>query len=195
MSIKKQIPDLYGTYYLRITCHSWLPIFDIVRSYGTVYNWFDYLKKNHHFINGYVIMPNHFYALISFSNTGKNINGILGNGKRFMAYDIVEKLKSSNNELIVKQLFDAVNASDKKRGKLLEVLESSFDIKECFTEKFIRQKLNYIHFNPCAGKWNLADCPENYIQSSAKYYGTGVQGIYTVDNIMQMLDIDLSKCV
>ena len=38
-------------------------------------------------------MPNHLHALIAFSNTGKNINKIIGNGKRFMAYDIVGKLK------------------------------------------------------------------------------------------------------
>ena len=38
-------------------------------------------------------MPNHLHALITFSNTGKNINKIMGNSKRFMAYDIVAKLK------------------------------------------------------------------------------------------------------
>ncbi|MBS1738756.1 MAG: hypothetical protein JSS98_19420 [Bacteroidetes bacterium] len=138
-------------------------------------------------------MPNHIHALISFSNSGKNINRIVGNGKRFMAYDLIQKLKNTGNEIILQQLSDAVNASDKKRGKLHEVFEPSIDIKECFTEKFIIQKLNYIHFNPCTDKWNLSDCPENYMHSSAKYYDTGVQGIYLIDNIMKMLDIDLSK--
>jgi len=58
-----------------------------------VYKWFNYLKQTNHYITGYVIMPNHLHALIAFSNTGKNINKIIGNGKRFMAYDIVGKLK------------------------------------------------------------------------------------------------------
>lgn len=193
MSVKEQIPDLYGTYFITITCYKWLHLFDIAKSYGTVYNWFDYLKKNGHFINGYVIMPNHLHALISFTNTGKNINTIIGNGKRFMAYDLVEKLGNTNNEIILKQLSDAVSVLNKKRGKLHEVFESSFDIKECYTEKFITQKLDYTHWNPCVGKWNLADCPEKYVHSSAGYYGTGVQGIYIVDDISKMLDIDLSK--
>jgi REP element-mobilizing transposase RayT len=91
MSVKKEIAELFGTYFITITCHNWLHLFDITKSYETVYNWFDYLKKNHHFINGYVIMPNHLHALISFSNSGKKINRIVGNGKRFMAYDLVEK--------------------------------------------------------------------------------------------------------
>ena len=110
-----------------------------------------------------------------------------------MAYDIIDKLKKQNNEIILDQLSKAVNASDKKRGKLHEVFEPSFDIKECFTKKFIIQKLNYIHNNPCSGKWNLSDSPENYIYSSAGFYYTGVQGIFPVENIMELMDIDLSE--
>jgi hypothetical protein len=48
-------------------------------------------------------------------------------------------------------------------------------IKECWTKKFLQQKLNYTHFNPCQQHWNLADIPENYKYSSAKFYETGVK--------------------
>jgi hypothetical protein len=61
------------------------------------------------------------------------------------------------------------------------------------TEKFIRQKLNYIHLNPCSGKWKLALCPEDYLQSSAKFYSTGEQGIFPVTHVMQLMDVDLSN--
>ena len=137
--------------------------------------------------------PNHLHGLIAFSNIGKNINQIIGNGKRFMTYDILSKLKEKGNENILDQLSAEVKPSDRKRGKLYEVFETSFDIKECFSLGFIKQKLNYIHFNPCTGKWNLADLPENYVHSSAGYYDTGIQGIFSVDNIMDIMDIDLSK--
>ena len=40
-----------------------------------------------------VIMPNHLHALIAFCNTGKNINKIIGNCKRFLAYHIVAKIR------------------------------------------------------------------------------------------------------
>lgn len=162
-------------------------------SYDAVYKWFHYLKQNRHYISGYVIMPNHLHAPIAFSNTGKNINQIIGNSKRFMAYDIVSKLKEKGNENTLDQLAAGVNPSDRKRRKLHEVFEASFDIKECFSLEFIKQKLNYIHFNPCTGKWNLANIPENYLHSSAAFYDTGVQGIFAVHNIMDIMDIDLSK--
>ena len=192
MSVKQQITETDGIYFITIACYNWLHLFEISNSYSAVYDWFNYLKENSHYITGYVIMPNHLHALIGFSNSGKNINRIIGNGKRFMAYDIVDKLKQKN-EINSDQLSKAVNALDKKRGKLHEVFESSFDIKECFTKKFISQKLNYIHNNPCCGKWNLADCPENYVHSSVGFYQKGVQGIFAIDNIMGLMDIDLSE--
>jgi hypothetical protein len=46
----------------------------------------------------------------------------------------------------------AVEAKDRQRGKKHEVWEDSFDSKICRTEKFINQKLAYIHANPCRGK-------------------------------------------
>jgi hypothetical protein len=195
MSVKLKIAEPDGIYFITITCFKWLPLFTIADSYDAVYKWFHYLKLNSHYITGYVIMPNHLHALIAFSNTGKNINQIIGNGKRFMAYDIVDKLKEKGNENILDQLTAGVKPSDRKRGKLHEVFETSFDIKECLSLEFIKQKLNYIHFNPCTGKWNLADIPENYVHSSAGYYDAGIQGIFPVDNIMDVMDIDLSKRV
>ena len=193
MAVKQQISATDGTFFITITCFNWLHLFEISNAYDCVYKWFNVLKKSGHFINGYVIMPNHLHALISFVNTGKNINTIIGNGKRFLAYDIIERLQETNNDIILAKLSNAVKPSDKKRGKLHEVFEDSFDNKECFTKKFILQKLDYIHWNPCSGKWNLAACPEEYVHSSAGFYIKGMQGIFSVDDIMQMMDIDLSK--
>ncbi len=36
------------------------------------------------------------------------------------------------------------------------------------------QKIDYIHTNPLQERWNLADIPENYYWSSAKFYEKGV---------------------
>jgi ribosomal protein S7 len=89
-------------------------------------------------------MPNHIHALLAFSKTDKNINKIIGNGKRFLAYEIIKQLKLKNNNALLNQLEEAVEMTDRKRGKLHEVFEDSFDIKECSTQKFIKQKLDYI---------------------------------------------------
>jgi len=110
-----------------------------------------------------------------------------------MAYDIIEKLKKKNAANILNQLSQAVTEFDKKRGKLHEVFEPSFDIKECLTKKFLLQKIDYIHKNPCTGKWQLAPSPALYVHSSGGYYEDGVQGIYEVNNIMEVLQMDLTN--
>ena len=56
-----------------------------------VYEWFDVLKKDGYKEIGYVIMPNHLHVMIYFPKPGYNLNKIIGNGKRFMAYEINKK--------------------------------------------------------------------------------------------------------
>ncbi|WP_290506565.1 transposase [Algoriphagus sp.] len=45
---------------------------------------------------------------------------------------------------------------------------------ELFSEDVAIQKLNYIHNNPCQGKWMLAADPVDYYFSSYKYYESGI---------------------
>lgn len=170
-----------------------MPLIEYTNSYHLIYNWFDYLKQQGHSITGYVIMPNHIHATIAFSESEKDINKIIGGSKRFIGYEIINRLKIKNEIVLLEQLSKAVNNSDRKRGKLYELWEDSFDWKECIGNAFIEQKLNYMHQNPCAGKYSLAANPEDYLHSPAKYYGTGEQGIYPVTNYMQLEDIDLTN--
>ena len=125
-------------------------------------------------------MPNHLHVLIDFDKSAKSINTIVSNGKRFMAYTMAERLKEHNKADILKQLSEAVCASDKDKGKIHQVFERSFDCKEITSHHFLMRKLLYIHDNPCIGVWKLAENPIDYIHSSAKYYATGEQGIYSI---------------
>lgn len=193
MPVRHQITEPFGIYSITFTCARWLHLFSITNSHHIVYNWFDYLKTQGHYIAGYVIMPNHVHAIIGFVNSGKSINSIIGNGKRFMAYDLVSILKQQNHHNILAQLEQWVNKTDKSRNKYHEVFEPSFDHKECISVEFIEQKLNYIHMNPCRWNPSLAANPEDYIHSSARYYIAGGQGIYEVYNYMLLQDVDLTK--
>ena len=94
------MPHNHGIFFITFTCHKWLPLIDITNGYDLVYKWFDHLQVNGHYIIGYVIMPNHLHVLIGFHNIGKSINAIIGNGKRFMAYEISNRLRLQNNVLI-----------------------------------------------------------------------------------------------
>ncbi len=189
MSTKTKIEHKDGLYFMTFTCAKWISLFEITQSYDLVYNWFDILVKNGSKICGYVIMPNHLHVLIAFTNfDNKSIVTIVGNGKRFIAYEIVKRLKEKGETKLLLDLSNLVSYSDRKNGKLHEVFEPSFDWKECISDSFTETKLNYIHNNPCSGKWNLAKSQQDYLHNSAKYYIEGQQGFYKVFNYKDLVD-------
>ncbi len=191
MPVRRAIADKDGVYFITFTCTNWLPLFKLCNAYDIVYKWFDHLRRNKHYIIGYVIMPEHVHAMIAFSDTGKSINSIVANGKRFMAYELVKRFQDQNRHLVLDELSRSVNDTERKENKLHKVFETSFDWKECRSTKFIEQKLDYMHWNPCKGN-GLVELPEMYEHSSAKFYITGAQGIYTVTSFMELEDIDLT---
>jgi len=180
MAVNTQIQEDTGMFFITFTCQNWLPLFEITNSYDVVYKWFDHLDSNGHKVKAYVTMPNHLHVIIEFKKVPKSINTIISNAKRFMAYEIVERLKEQKNNQLLIKLSEAVNRSDEKRGKLHQVFERSFDCKPITNNYFFEQKLNYIHNNPCSGVWKLVESPIEYSHSSAKYYLTGGQGFYEI---------------
>ena len=187
MSVRKSIPYHGGIFFITFTCWKWMNLFQITNGYDAIYNWFDILKTQGHYVTGYVIMPNHFHGLLAFRNTpGTNINTLIGNGKRFLAYDIITRLKHLDARDVLNSLAKAVSKRNHKRTMLHRAFEPSFDWKECHSDKFIRQKLNYIHNNPCSGKWCLVENTWDYIHSSAQFYEWGIQGVYEVTNYNEL---------
>ena len=72
--------------------------------------------------------------------------------------------------------FTVKNRGTSKRQRKRQqhvVWRHGFDLKVCRTEKFILQKLNYMHENPCAERWKLVDRPHDYKHSSASFYAVG----------------------
>lgn len=193
MPVKQLIPYDSGIFFISFTNYNWLPLIQQTNSYDLVYKWFDVLKRNRHFINGYVIMPNHLHVLIGFRKSKQSLNTVIGTAKRFMAYEIVQRLKLQQDGKILEQLKQAVNKTDAKRNKQHEVWEDSFDWKYSNSQKMIIQKLDYIHMNPCSGKWQLVEDAAAYVHSSAGYYLKGMQGFYAITDYMEMEDVDLTK--
>ncbi len=112
-------------------------------------------------------MPDHFHLIWKISDEfeKKNVQGAL---LSFTAHEFKKKLKKNNTELLETHF---VNKADRD----FQFWQREPMIKECWTKNFFRQKLNYTHFNPCQPHWNLADVPENYKYSSARFYETGIK--------------------
>lgn len=175
-----------GVYFITFTCFNWFSLIELTKGYDLVYNFFDVLKENKNDVLGYVIMPNHVHLLLHYTSTGQSLNTIIGNGKRFIGYDLVKRLEKNGEFVLLNQMKEAVTAKDRQRNKKHEVWQGTFDVKECRTEKFILQKLNYIHNNPCSGKWKLCDKPYQYPHSSARFYDGDKRG-YKVKDYLDVL--------
>jgi len=66
------------------------------------------------------MMPNHVHALIYFLKTNKPINKIIGDGKRFMAYEIVKRLKETGQSELLVRLQNAVEPKTLKEEKSMK---------------------------------------------------------------------------
>jgi len=125
-------------------------------------------------------MPNHLHCLLFMRHSGTSLNRVVAEGKRFMAYAIVKRLKALGKTDLLRELENGVKANEKRKGKLHQVFHLSFDGRECTTEKLVEQKLDYIHHNPVSGKWDLASDFTRYSHSSAGYYERGEQNEHLI---------------
>jgi len=178
MAIRWKHDDSTTMYFCTFTCYNWLPLIEKVNGYDIVYKWFDYLKDHGFGTVAYVIMPNHVQTIHYFPESGFNLNKIIGNAKRFMAYELIKRLEQANEQDTLNYLASAVTEREKKKGQLHKVFTDSFDAKGIFNEKFFNQKLKYIHRNPVSGKWKLVIDYTDYEHSSTSFYETGVVGQY-----------------
>jgi REP element-mobilizing transposase RayT len=180
MSLHTDHPDLFEVYFCTVTCFKWLPLIEEANAYKSVYRWFSFLKHDGCKLLGYVIMPNHFHVLLYPTHTGTSINQLIGDCKRFMAYDIVHSLKTQQKDELLRILQKAVPINERKKGKLHQVFKPSFDARACYDEKMVEDKLDYIHHNPVRGKWMLTPDWAIYPHSSAAFYERGLTSDFEI---------------
>jgi len=157
-------------YFITFTCYKWLPLFEITNTYNEVYKWFNIIEKKGARVVGFVIMPNHVHCLIYISKGGENLNRLVANGKRFMAYAIVKNLQKLDRKDILSILRSGVQNNERRKGKKHKVFRLSFDAKICEDDEAVSNILRYIHTNPMNGKWHLVEDILEYEHSSARFY-------------------------
>ena len=82
---------------------------------------------------------------------------------KITAKQIIDILQRDKPE-IIKDI--TVNLKDRK----LQVWKRNSMSIDLYNEKFLLQKLTYIHKNPCHPRWELATHPNDYSYSSARFY-------------------------
>jgi putative transposase len=123
------------------------------------------VKSNQLTIYAFVIMPNHFHAIWQVHDGVDRIS-FQRDLMKFTARSILMFMRM-HDDIMLKSLL--VNERDRR----YQVWERNSLSVRLYTDKVFRQKLDYIHNNPLQENWQLADSPEAYKYSSAKFYEYG----------------------
>ena len=116
----------------------------------------------------YVIMPDHLHLIVlplEYQGKNQTISDLMRDFKKFTSKRITEKLKQMNHEDLL--AFFSRSAEPYKR-QIYKVWDEGFFDENIFTQEFLNQKIQYIHYNPV--RKSLAKDPEDYYYSSAKNF-------------------------
>ena len=72
----------------------------------------------------YVIMPNHLHVILHFHCDNFDLNKIIANGKRFLAYEIVNRLEAEENATILNRLKSLVTERERKKDNFIKYLKT-----------------------------------------------------------------------
>jgi REP element-mobilizing transposase RayT len=130
-------------------------------------------------IFAFAIMPNHIHLIWRINNlNGKET--VQASFLKYTAHQFKRMLQIHPKEL----LKFAVNARNKK----YEFWQRDALAIELYSKAVMLQKLHYIHMNPLAPHWQLANDPNNYYWSSARFYEQGVNEFVFLKSVWTVFD-------
>ncbi|MGA2625366.1 MAG: transposase [Bacteroidota bacterium] len=126
----------------------------------------------------FVIMPHHVHAVIQPMD-GQTISGILQSFGSYTAHRILNELRNQNRLDLVRYFHgQALRANSGEEHRIWQKIQA----KNIYSAAFLRQKLEYLHNNPVAKGWKLAEERWQYRYSSACYYDRGMPPLIPIDD-------------
>jgi len=144
---------------------------------------FHYLRKNDRMkLFAFVIMPNHNHLIGKFSENYP-LSDAMRDFKKFTARQIYGQFHSEENEKVLSFLQREGQAVKQE----YKIWEDGYDARDVFSIKFLQQKIDYIHHNPCQSYWRLVENPEDYLWSTAGFYLANKPCIIPIDDVREYI--------
>ncbi|ULT43274.1 hypothetical protein KRR40_07275 [Niabella defluvii] len=165
---RKSHMELDEIYFFTASINRWMPLLAQDTTKQIIVSALDYLtRQNRMDVFAFVIMPTH----IHFIWRARSLNGKEHPKGSFLKYTAHEFKKLLSFDPLIPLSCFKINAHNKnyefwQKDPLAIIL---------YTRKVAFQKLDYIYFNPCAGKWKLVADPCDYYFSSAAFYEKGIK--------------------
>lgn len=163
-----QISNQGAVYFLTIQVVFWIDLFTRQCYRDVIVESLRYCQKKKGLeIFAWVIMSNHIHMVVR-SSIG-DLSSTIRDFKKFTSKKIIESIdyEAESRSAWVLRLFAHAAKRQNKRGQYQVWTHDNHAI-ELISNKFIDQKINYIHMNPV--KAGIVSCPEQYIYSSALNY-------------------------
>lgn len=160
-------------HFLTCTVVGWFPLFKDEFLRQILIDSLTHLQKEKRLtIYAYVIMPDHVHLIASSNNLSKEI----GDFKSFTARAIIDLLTKRQSKDILAQLRHYKLRHKKK--STYQVWQEGSHPQVIQGQKMMRQKIDYIHYNPVEAGY--VDDPLDWKYSSARNY-EGLAGVLEVN--------------
>jgi len=169
MSEKYKTAEKEKAYFATFTITEWVKVLQDHSGKMIIVDAIKYYQKQRGLVlYAFCIMPNHVH-IIAQSNGTETLSAVLRDLKKYTSKAITKKLEIENSDDGNKALSIFKTAGEKlKRITKYKVWQDGNRPKVLYSNKFIWQKLNYIHNNPVEA--GLVESAENYLYSSARNY-------------------------
>lgn len=158
-----------SSYFMTLTVVNWADVFTRPVYKDAIIDSLKYCVKNKGLnIYAYVIMTNHLHLILN-TNTNHELKDTIRDFKRHTSSVITNLILSepeSRREWLMSLFGIAAKQSSKKQE--IKFWQSGNHAIELFSEKFVWEKINYIHNNPVRAKF--VKKPEDWIYSSMSNY-------------------------
>jgi REP element-mobilizing transposase RayT len=178
MSDKYTVRDTENAYFLTITTVGWIDLFTRLKLRNTIIDSLKYCQQNKSLeVFAFVLMPSHLH-LMCRSQEGHHLSDIIRDFKKFTSKCLIENIMDggeSRKEWLLELFRKACSRLNKEMN--YKVWQDGYHGEPIESNKFIYQKLNYIHRNPVVDR--IVEKPEDYIYSSARNYAS-LEGVMDV---------------
>jgi putative transposase len=165
----------HQTYFATCTVVGWLPLFAKPEVAQIILRSFDYLHEQDRLsLHAYVLMENHLHLVATAQEFSKELKDF----KSFTAKKIVDLLKLSGTSLYLEQM--RFFKKHHKTDQTYQVWQEGSHLAAITDEATLKQKIEYIHFNPV--RRGYVDQPEHWRYFSALDYA-GDNGLISVQPI------------
>ena len=176
-----QIQNPAATYFLTLQVVDWVDVFTRKIYRDIVLDSLTYCRQQKGLeVYGYVVMSNHVHLMVRARN--ENLSDVLRDFKKFTASQILKQIANSEVESRSDWMLKRFEFAAQRhvRNSTYQFWTHENHAVEIISNKFIDQKLNYIHQNPVRAGW--VEEPQEYLYSSARNYG-GRTGLIEIDLI------------